>query len=41
MNIYKPDLVEIKDIIVETPDIKTFRLQFKDRQMQNNFNFKA
>jgi sulfhydrogenase subunit gamma (sulfur reductase) len=41
MNIYKPELVEIKDIIDETPDIKTFRLQFKDECRQKNFNFMA
>ena len=40
-NIYKPELVEIKDIIDETPDIKTFRLQFKNPELQNNFSFKA
>ena len=40
-NIYKPELVEIKDIIDETPDIKTFRLQFKNPELQNNFRFKA
>lgn len=41
MNIYKPVLVEIKEIIEETADIKTFRLQFKDPEIQRNFNFKA
>ncbi|NWF50405.1 MAG: FAD/NAD(P)-binding protein [Ignavibacteriaceae bacterium] len=41
MNIYKPELVEIKEIIDETPDIKTFRLKFKDEKLQNNFSFKA
>jgi NAD(P)H-flavin reductase len=40
-NIYKPELVEIKDIIDETPDIKTFRLQFKNPELQNSFTFKA
>jgi NAD(P)H-flavin reductase len=40
-NIYKPELVEIKDIIDETPDIKTFRLQFKNPELQNSFRFKA
>ncbi len=39
MNIYKPELVEIKDIIDETPDIKTFKLQFKDPQLNKNFAF--
>lgn len=41
MNIYKPELVEIKDIIDETPDIKTFKLQFKDPQLNKNFSFQA
>jgi NAD(P)H-flavin reductase len=41
MNIYKPELVEIKEIIDETPDIKTFRLKFKDENLQNSFSFKA
>lgn len=41
MNIYKPELVEIKDIIDETPDIRTFRLQFKDKKRQEEFSFKA
>lgn len=41
MNIYKPELVEIKDIIEETPDIRTFRLQFKDPDTQKAFSFKA
>ena len=40
-NIYKPELVEIKDIIDETPDIKTFKLQFKNPELQNSFKFKA
>ncbi len=40
-NIYKPELVEIKEIIDETPDIKTFRLQFKNPELQNSFKFKA
>lgn len=41
MNIYKPELVEITGIIDETPDIKTFRLQFKDKEYQKNFAFHA
>ena len=41
MNIYKPELAEIKEIINETPDIKTFRLQFKNPAVQQNFNFRA
>jgi NAD(P)H-flavin reductase len=41
MNIYKPELMVIKDIIDETPDVKTFKLQFKDPDAHKNFNFKA
>jgi sulfhydrogenase subunit gamma (sulfur reductase) len=41
MNIYKPTLMEIKEIIDETPDTKTFRLQFKDEELRKNFSFKA
>ncbi|MDR3627438.1 MAG: FAD/NAD(P)-binding protein [Ignavibacteriaceae bacterium] len=41
MNIYKPELMVIKDIIDETPDVKTFRLQFKNPDVQKDFNFKA
>ena len=41
MNIYKPELMKIIDIIDETPDIKTFKLQFKDENVKNSFSFKA
>lgn len=40
-NIYKPHIVEIKDIIRETPDVTTFRLEFCDEQVRKSFNFKA
>ena len=40
-NIYKPELMEIKEIIDETIDTKTFRLQFKDSETAKNFTFKA
>ena len=40
-NIYKPFLMELKDIISETPDTTTFRLQFKDPEIAKTFNFKA
>lgn len=40
-NIYKPHLVEITEVIQETSDIKTFKLKFKDSDVQNSFNFKA
>jgi len=41
MNIYKPELVRIVDIIEETPDIRTFRLEFQDKEYQKNFSFLA
>lgn len=41
INLYKPALVEIKDVIDETPDIKTLRLQFKDKGLQTDFSFLA
>ncbi|HVO74816.1 MAG TPA: FAD/NAD(P)-binding protein, partial [Ignavibacteriaceae bacterium] len=41
MNIYKPELVEIVDIVQETPDIKSFKLKFKDENVRNNFSFRA
>ena len=41
MNIYKPDLAKIIDITQETPDIKTFKLKFKEDSVKNNFSFRA
>ena len=41
MNLYKPDLMIIRDIIQETPDTTTFRLQFKDPKVAENFQFRA
>ncbi len=41
MNIYKPELVEITDIIQETPDIKTFKLKFISKKMREEFSFLA
>jgi sulfhydrogenase subunit gamma (sulfur reductase) len=40
-NIYKPYLMEIENIIEETPDVRTFRLKFKDEEEANMFSFKA
>ena len=40
-NIYKPELMEVTDIIDETVDTRTFRLQFKDKELAKNFSFKA
>ncbi|MBL0175753.1 MAG: FAD/NAD(P)-binding protein [Ignavibacteria bacterium] len=41
MNLYKPDLMIIRDIIQETPDTTTFRLQFKDPKVAESFQFRA
>jgi sulfhydrogenase subunit gamma (sulfur reductase) len=40
-NIYKPYLMEIENIIEETPDVRTFRLKFKNIEEAENFAFKA
>jgi sulfhydrogenase subunit gamma (sulfur reductase) len=40
-NIYKPYLMEIENIIEETPDVRTFRLKFKNSEDAEKFAFKA
>jgi sulfhydrogenase subunit gamma (sulfur reductase) len=40
-NIYRPYLMEIDNIIEETPDVRTFRLKFKDLEEAEKFTFKA
>jgi sulfhydrogenase subunit gamma (sulfur reductase) len=40
-NIYKPYLMEIDNIIEETPDVRTFRLKFKSAEEADKFSFKA
>jgi NAD(P)H-flavin reductase len=40
-NIYKPYLMEIDNIIEETPDVRTFRLKFKNAEEAGKFAFKA
>jgi NAD(P)H-flavin reductase len=40
-NIYKPYLMEIENIIEETPDVRTFRLKFKNAEDAEKFSFKA
>ncbi len=40
-NIYIPDLVTIEDIYEETPDIRSFRLVFKDEKLRESFEFKT
>src|SRR5512145_3359200 len=40
-NIYKPYLMEIENIIEETPDVRTFRLNFINPEDAGKFTFKA
>ncbi len=40
-NIYMPHLAVIKQIIEESPDTKTFRLAFRDRDTAERFTFNA
>ena len=40
-NIYKPYLMEIEQAIEETPDVRTFRLKFKNKDESEKFSFKA
>ncbi len=39
-NIYQPNLAEIIEIKQETPDIKTFKLKFKDQAVAQAFDYK-
>jgi sulfite reductase subunit B len=38
-NIYLPYLAEIIEITQETPDVKTFKLKFKDKALEESFNY--
>src|SRR5574337_638516 len=40
-NIYLPHLVRIEDIYEEAPDVRSFRLVFKDPAVRDSFDFKA
>ena len=40
-NIYQPHLMTIKNVIQETPDIKTFHLVFQDDKAAENFSFET
>jgi len=40
-NIYKPYLMEIEHIVEETPDVRTFRLKFKNSDEAEKFTFRA
>jgi sulfhydrogenase subunit gamma (sulfur reductase) len=40
-SIYKPYLMEIEQIVEETPDVRTYRLRFKNAEEAEKFSFKA
>jgi len=40
-NIYRPYLMEIEQVVEETPDVRTFRLKFKNSEEADKFSFKA
>ena len=40
-NIYKPYLMEIESITEEAPEVKTFKLRFKNKEDAEKFSFKA
>ena len=40
-NIYRPYLMEIANIIEETPDARTLRLKFKNQEEADKFSFRA
>ncbi|MDI6785391.1 MAG: FAD/NAD(P)-binding protein [bacterium] len=40
-NIYKPYIAEIKEIVRETSDTTTFKLEFVDEEVKKSFDFKA
>jgi sulfhydrogenase subunit gamma (sulfur reductase) len=40
-NIYVPELLTIEDVVEEAPDVRTFRLVFKDEWLRDSFAFKT
>lgn len=40
-NLYLPNLVTIEDIVEEAPDVRSYRLVFKDLELRENFEFKV
>jgi sulfhydrogenase subunit gamma (sulfur reductase) len=40
-NMYMPTRMTVKEIIPETPDIKTLRLEFQDGELRQDFDFQA
>ena len=41
MNLYQPYLMRIEEITEETPDIRTYKLTFKDPKVADSFQFSA
>jgi NAD(P)H-flavin reductase len=41
MNLYQPYLMRIEEITDETPDVRTYKLKFKDPKVAESFNFAA
>jgi sulfhydrogenase subunit gamma (sulfur reductase) len=41
VNLYQPQLVTVVDVIDETPDTRTLRLQFQDKEFHREFDFRA
>jgi NAD(P)H-flavin reductase len=40
-NIYLPALATVEEVIRETPDVRTFRLVFREERMRDGFTFRA
>jgi sulfhydrogenase subunit gamma (sulfur reductase) len=38
-NVYAPHLAEVKEIVQETPDTRTYRLEFADEKVRKDFTF--
>jgi NAD(P)H-flavin reductase len=41
VNIYQPQLATVTDVVDETPDTRTLRLEFQDDAFRSSFEFKA
>lgn len=41
MNLYQPYLMRVTEVIDETPDVRTLRLEFQDPKMAEEFTFSA
>ena len=41
MNLYQPQLVTVTDVVDETVDTRTFRLEFRDARFRESFSFRA